>query len=224
MAEKKSAGQSEAVVLLHGIGRTRRSMARAERTLASLGYETFNLDYPSRSLAIPQLADHLCDQLRAQAVERFSALHFLTHSMGGIVTRAFLQRQKPSNLGHVVMLAPPNQGSEVADFLSGNFLYNWFYGPAGGDLKTSSAGFLSTLGRVDFPLGVIAGSQSIDPVSSLLLPKPNDGKVSVENTKVDGMADHLVLPVNHTFIMRDVEVLREAAFFLRHGKFQRTSH
>lgn len=205
----------EMVVLLHGIGRTSGSMKAVAAHLADQGYAVFNVDYPSRSQSIAELAAGLHQQLLSEGIAGFSKLHFVTHSMGGLLVRELVKQCRPETLGRVVMLAPPNQGSEVADFLAGNVLFKLIYGPAGQDLKTGNEAF----GPVDFQLGVIAGTKSIDPISSLILSGPNDGKVTVENTKVDGMAGHLTLPVNHTFLMRNETVLKQVALFLATGAF-----
>lgn len=119
------------------------------------------------------------------------------------------------------MLAPPATGSEVADCLSPLSLYRWLYGPAGQQLTTHHDS--GTGGTVpDFELGVIAGTTGWPYLlGSLLLPRPHDGRVSVERTRVDGMRDHLVLPATHSFIMRAPEVQRQVLHFLRHGGFTR---
>jgi triacylglycerol lipase len=206
---------AEIVVLLHGIGRTSGSMTTVAQHLTDQGYAICNVDYPSRSQSIAELAEGLHSRLQTESTAHFSKTHFVTHSMGGLLVRELMKQFRPENVGRVVMLAPPNQGSEVADFLAGNFLFKIIYGPAGQDLRTGK----KALGPVDFPLGVIAGTKSIDPISSLILSGPHDGKVTVENTKVEGMADHLTLPVNHTFLMRDKTVLQQAALFLATGAF-----
>lgn len=211
----QTSDSEEIVVLLHGIGRSSGSMKAAATDLADQGYAIFNVDYPSRSHSIAELAAWLHQQLLNQGASGFSKLHFVTHSMGGLLVRALVKQARPENLGRVVMLAPPNQGSEVADFLAENFLFQMIYGPAGQDLKTGNEAF----GAVDFPLGVIAGTTSIDPISAFILTGPNDGKVTVENTKVEGMTDHLTLPVNHTFLMRNKTVLQQVAHFLATGSF-----
>lgn len=210
-----TSSKEEIVVLLHGIGRTSGSMSVPASRLADNGYAICNIDYPSRSAPIATLADWVRERLQAEKSEAYAKLHFVTHSMGGLVVRQLVKDLRPDNLGRVVMLAPPNRGSEVADFLGDFTLFKKIYGPAGQDLRTGNSNF----GPVDFPLGVIAGTKSIDPISSLLLPGPNDGKVTVENTKVAGMTDHIVLPVNHTFLMRDARVLKQMERFLDTGSF-----
>jgi len=214
-AQAVTCATEEVVVLLHGIGRTAGSMSVPAARLAEKGYAISNIDYPSRSAPIASLAGLINERLNAENVSACAKLHFVTHSMGGLIVRQLVKDFRPSNLGRVVMLAPPNQGSEVADFWGNNFLFKRVYGPAGQDLRTRNRRF----GPVDFPLGVIAGTKSIDPVSSLLLSGPNDGKVTVDSTKVEGMTDHIVLPVNHTFLMRDARVLKQIETFLGDGAF-----
>jgi pimeloyl-ACP methyl ester carboxylesterase len=212
----------DGIVLLHGIARRSGSLAGLERILKADGYGTLNLDYPSRSSGL----DDITLQLQ-EPIARFDAgldgrLHFVTHSMGGLVARAYITRHRPERLGHVVMLAPPNEGSEIADLLKRNPLYRAFFGPAGAELVTARPDELQRLlGPVDYPLGVIAGDRSLYPLSSLLLPGPNDGRVSVERTRVTGMSDHITVHATHPLIMRNREAIEQVRHFLRHGRFRR---
>ena len=210
----------DGVILLHGIGRSSRTMRVAERAVRQAGYRTLNLDYPGRRLDLAALAAHV-DAASARWIAGCEGeVHFLTHSMGGLVTRVLLATRRPARLGRVVMLGPPNGGSEIADLLARYPVYRRIFGPAGLELITERSLTLTTLlGRVDYPVGVIAGCRAIDPVSWLLLPKPNDGKVTVAHTRVEGMADHLTLPIDHTFMVRDPAVLRAALTFMRSGRF-----
>jgi alpha-beta hydrolase superfamily lysophospholipase len=201
------------VLLLHGIARSPASLAKLERGLASAGFETLNLGYPSRTASLEQLADHVWREAGAFLERNDGPLHFVTHSMGGLVARALIARHRPPALGRVVMLGPPNQGSEVADLLHRTWLYRRYYGPAGGQLITGP------MPRVDFPLGVIAGDRSLDPLCWLIIPGPNDGKVSVARTAAGRMADHAVLHTTHTFMARNARVLNLTIRFLRDGRF-----
>ena len=210
----------DGVILLHGIGMASWTMAVAERAMREAGYQTLNLDYPGRRLGLEALAAHV-DASSARWIAGLDGdIHFLTHSMGGLVTRVLLATRRPARLGRVVMLGPPNGGSELADLLARYALYQRIFGPAGAELITKRPPALTTLlGEIDYPVGVIAGRRAIDPLSWMLLPKPNDGKVAVAHTRVSGMADHLILPVDHTFMVRDSAVLRAAVRFLRTGRF-----
>jgi len=150
-------------------------------------------------------------------------IHIVTHSLGGILARQYLSVNRVENLGNVVMLGPPNQGSEIVDyFLASPFMagiFNLANGPAGQQLNTQESGKPRALGPVDFSLGVIAGDRTYNPILSSFLPGDNDGKVTVESSRVDGMIDHLTLPVDHTFMMRNDNVINQVKYFLIHSRF-----
>lgn len=211
---------TEGVLLLHGIARRAASLRPVERELAAEGYATLNLDYPARRLALADIAETIAPQVAAFAAG-VSRLHIVTHSMGGLVARVLLARHRPANLGRVVMLGPPNGGSEVADALHRLAPYRRFFGPAGGELVTLRGAAQERLfGPVDYPLGVIAGRRSLYPLASLLLlPGPNDGRVTVARTRLEGMADHVVLPAAHPTLMRNRRALSQTLHFLREGRF-----
>lgn len=208
------------VFLLHGIAQVALSMSRLARYLRRLNYHAFNFDYPSTRHPIETLAlDHLHPFIQKHHRDSKRPLHFVTHSMGGLVVRYYLTQHRPAKMGRVVMLAPPNQGSEVADRLRNWRLFKWIFGPAGQELGTTTDCICHRLGAVDYEVGVIAGHKVIDPISAQMLPGPNDGKVTVERTKVEGMTDFLVVPSSHTFIMQRKVVMEQTAYFLAHGKF-----
>lgn len=215
-------GRRDGVVLLHGILRRAASMKLLEQALAGEGYRVLNLDYPSRRQSLSEIVEGLSGAISAFEAGLDGELHFVTHSMGGLVARACLNRFRPARLGRVVMLAPPNEGSEVADLLARNWFYRSAFGPAGEQLTTRrSEELCQLLGAVDYPLGVIAGDRSLYVFASLVLPGPNDGRVSVERTRVAGMADHIVLPTSHPLIMRDPEAVAQTIHFLQNGRFRR---
>jgi pimeloyl-ACP methyl ester carboxylesterase len=208
----------DGVILLHGIARTDRVMRRLEQALIYAGYDVLNVNYPSRKHDIFALADWLKDECK-DFINRSGAVHFIGYSMGGLLIRAFLQRHRPKNLGRVVMAGTPNHGSEVADFFRRNPIFKWFYGPAGQQLGTDFD-VDKAFGVVDYPVGIIAGNFSIDPITSWFMIKgEDDGMVSVASTHVTGEADHIVLPVCHMFMMQDTQLIESAVSFLRRGKF-----
>ncbi|MHC4050369.1 esterase/lipase family protein [Bradyrhizobium sp. 25ACV] len=208
------------VVLLHGIARTSASLTKLERALGAASFATLNIDYPSRSKPIAALADDIHPAI-IRFAERDAPLHFVAHSMGGLVARAYIAKHRPARLGRVVMLGTPNSGSEVADLLRGFLPYRKFYGPAGLELTTAPATAPNALPAIDYPVGVIAGSRFIDPVAGLLvLPKPNDGRVSVQSAGLAGMADHIVVKSSHTGLPRHAAAIEQTIAFLREGRFQ----
>ncbi|MDO3384676.1 alpha/beta hydrolase [Gilvimarinus sp. SDUM040013] len=208
----------DCVVLLHGMARTERSMSKMEDALVKDRYAVVNYGYPSTELTIEEISrDHIPKAL--QLCGNYTRVHFVTHSLGGIVVRKYLAENSIENLGRVVMLGPPNKGSEVVDNLKNIPGFALINGPAGSQLGTESSSVPNSLGPVTYEVGVIAGSSTINLLLSLMLPNPDDGKVSVARTKVDGMVDHIVVPVSHPFLMRNANVIQQAKNFLRTGKF-----
>jgi pimeloyl-ACP methyl ester carboxylesterase len=212
----------ECVILLHGLARTAASMQPLEQMLESAGYHVVNRGYPSRKETVDLLAMQAVEAALAEC-QAGARVHFVTHSLGGILVRAYLHTKRINRLGRVVMLAPPNQGSEVVDTLRSVPGFSVVNGPAGLELGTDADSVPARLGPVDFELGVVAGTRSVNLLLSLLLPNPDDGKVSVESARVAGMADFVTVPSPHPFIMRSKLVHAHILHFLGHGRFaQRT--
>ena len=219
-----SAGKAaDRVVLLHGLGRGPRSMIPLEWSLRRSGYEVVNLRYPSQRASIRELAEHALGPVFSEAPED-GKIHVVTHSLGGILVREYLREHGvPERMGRVVMLAPPNAGSEVVDTLAGWRFYGWINGPAGRDLGTDAAHAPARLGPIppSVDVGVIAGDFSWNPLFSSLIPGPDDGKVAVARTHVAGERDHLTLPYSHTWLMNRAKTRRQVLTFLREGRFAR---
>ena len=221
LAATVSVQASECVVLLHGLTRTANSMSKMRDALVDEGFDVVNVDYPSREHPIEELAPLAVNEglSRCRANPDNEIIHFVTHSLGGILLRHYLSEQEIPELGRVVMLGPPNQGSVAIDELEDVPGFDWLNGPAGRQLGKGRNSVPLALGPADFELGIIAGTRSIDPVVSAVLPNPDDGRVSLEDTKLEGMDDFAVVAHSHAFMMRMPATILLTIRFLRTGSF-----
>ncbi len=223
-----AANSTETVVLLHGLACPHWMLTRLALSLERDGYRVVNLSYPSRTLPIETIAaEWLPARLREARIKEAPRVHFVTHSMGGIVLRQWLATSPaPENLGHVVMIAPPNAGSEVTDRLKTFLPFRWFTGVNGRRLGTDAADLPCKLGAWPVragTLGIIAGDRSLNPLFSSWLAGPDDGKVSVARTRLDGMSDFIVLHHSHTWLTWRADTLAQLRHFLVHGQFTRVA-
>ena len=215
-----TASAREGVILLHGLCRTSASMNKMEASLTESGYFVLNVGYPSRTASIRELSnDAIGAALRNEEIKACSKVHFVTHSLGGILVRSYFREHKQGRLGRVVMLAPPNQGSEVIDKIGSWKIVQKVNGPAGGELTTDPNSTPNRLGPINFECGVITGDRSINWINSLMIPGKDDGKVSVARTHFAGVKEHRVFHVTHPFIMKNKRVIQETAHFLKVGHF-----
>jgi triacylglycerol lipase len=187
--------------------------------LKDAGYTVWNIHYPSRSNTIEVLSDPIRSSISSNSATA-DKLHFVTHSMGGILMRYMHSANAFTNLGRVVMLSPPNQGSEVVDKLGHLNTFRWINGPAGDQLGTSDTNILSSLPVVDFDLGILTGDRSINLVLSMLIPGDDDGKVSTDSAKCLGMKEFRVIHATHPFIMKNTDAIRFTLNFLEEGTFE----
>ena len=196
-------------------------MQRMQRALERSGYFVANVDYPSRDHKIEMLAPIAIEDGLAQCATNpgTSEVHFVTHSLGGILVRVYLAENTIDNLGRVVMLAPPNQGSIAVDELAQIPGFDWLNGPAGYQLGKGPESVPLSLGVPNFDFSVIAGDRTIDPITSAVLPNPDDGRVSGSDTRLEGMRDFVVVPVSHALIMQDRDVIRLVMNYLSRGSF-----
>lgn len=208
------------VILLHGLARTSASMQKMADMLDEQGFKTVNTDYPSRKHTIEVLADAVIPTSISECLKLdVSKIHFVTHSLGGILVRQYLSNNEMPMPGRAVFLAPPNQGSEVVDAFGDVPGYALLNGPAGSQLGTDSNSVPLKLGAVDFDLGVIAGTKTFNPILSQTLPNPDDGKVSVYSARVEGMCAFLTVPNSHPFIMKDDTVIEQVISYFTQGEF-----
>jgi triacylglycerol lipase len=218
------ASAQDPVVLLHGLGRTSGSMEKMERALEARGYRVCNVDYPSRKHPIDSLVENfvlpeIARCFPADGAAKNLPKHFVTHSMGGILVRRLAVLHPEFPIGRVVMLSPPNQGSEIVDKLGRGWLFKKYNGPAGNELGTDSGSVPNRLPAPAFECGVLAGTRSLDPISSWIIPGDDDGKVSLKRMRLAGMRDFREIAATHTFIMRDDGAIRQTLEFLKTGHF-----
>jgi triacylglycerol lipase len=211
---------AESVVVVHGLGRTPASMTILETRLRNAGFRVVSFGYPSTSEPIEALVDRLAVEVENCCAGQAESVNFVTHSMGGLLVRSYLDRQPEEHQGRVVMLSPPSQGSEIIDAFADSPLLQSFVGPAGSRLGTDPTGITTQLGPIRFDLGIVTGDRSINPLGSWLIPGPDDGKVAVERARVDGATDFMVVSATHTFIMNRRDVAEEVVHFLHEGRFK----
>ena len=223
-SENRTVGNtSECVILLHGLGRFRQSMRMLEQQLKDLGYATINLAYPSTTKSIETVAEsYLARAVQSCEADGAEKIHFVGHSLGGIIVRQYLQRHSVPLGSRLVMLSPPNQGSELVDLLLRVPLYKWITGPAGQEIGRGTESVVRRLKPVEIEVGVIAGNRSINLLFSAFLEGADDGMVSVNSTLLSEMSDYIIVPSTHTFIMRSPLVIRQVAHFLKYGRFDRS--
>ncbi|MBK1855462.1 hypothetical protein JO972_10865 [Verrucomicrobiaceae bacterium 5K15] len=216
--EVTPAKNGEYVILLHGLARSPQSMEPLAQALQEEGYGTCNTGYPSTKRTVPELsgtslreAVAKCRQLGARKI------HFIGHSMGAMLARYHLVVEPPKEAGRLIQLAPPNQGSEVVDNLVDRPIFKAVNGPAGSTLGTDPRSLAAKLPALTHETLIIAGRRSVNPINSLMIPGPDDGKVSVENTKATGMKRHIVLACSHPVIMKKRRTIEECIRFLQGG-------
>lgn len=208
----------EGVVLLHGILRTNRCMKGLTVFLEKENYEVLNLDYPSSKYDILSIAKLIHSQIKNFSSQTVKT-HYVGYSMGGLIIRAYLHLYRPSNLGRVIMLGTPNQGSEIADFLKPFGIYKILYGPAGQQLITDQKNIKKIFGNINYELGIIAGSSPFYLLANKIIGKKSDGRVSIVNTKIEGMKEHIIIKSGHTMLASNKTAWRLTLSFLKTGNF-----
>ncbi|MDC0087904.1 alpha/beta fold hydrolase [Akkermansiaceae bacterium] len=208
---KTSEGNTETVILIHGLWRSVWAMEPMAKFLHSEGYNTVNLAYSSLTKPMDYIVENIGKEV-ASYLEK-GPVHIVTHSLGGIITREILPNLSHDNLGRIVMLAPPNQGSEIIDWLAKHSAPRCTLGPVGLNLGADQITAPSIPENIE--TSVIMGNRSLIPFFQKLMPEANDGIVSVERGKVEGMNEFHVLDADHTFIASEPKVMDMTLEFLR---------
>lgn len=210
----------DCVVLLHGLGRSKLSMFKLERELKKAGYLTYNVDYPSRRFSI----DSLSQKYVGRALEHCKKMspegkvHFVTHSLGGILVRAYFQNKPAPEGSRMIMLGPPNKGSELAEYFKDSTIYRWILGPAGQEVAD---GLPQRLACIPLEIGIIGGTKSFVPWFSRFFSGLHDGRVSLESTKLEEMKAFAEVETDHAVLMNDQRVIAQVRYFLENGSFQK---
>jgi hypothetical protein len=211
---------NDCIVLLHGLGRTSHSMSALEKHLKQDGYVVVNHSYPSTKANIDQLSSVVGKGIEECRSHKVVAINFVTHSLGGILVRDYFQSNVVPEARRVVMLGPPNHGSEVTTRNKNKWWYKLFTGPAGQELGVEPTSKPNQLAKIPLEVGIIAGAKSLDPWFSSDIKGQNDGKVSVESAKIEGMKDFIKVPHSHTFMAESSDVCKQVSYFLSQGKFK----
>ena len=207
------------VVVLHGLGRGKSAMRRLANSLEAAGYRAIRIGYDSLRDSPEEILKDIGQKIDSCCLGKSPNLHFVGHSLGGLLIRAYLAKYKPANRGHVVLIGTPNNGTKIVDKLRDNW---WFQmlGPMAQKLGTDANGFSKTLGPPDYPVGVIAGRKA-GKDNEALVPGEDDGLVSIESTKIKGMSDFVIVEAGHSALRYDKNVVRHVVSFLKTGRFDR---
>lgn len=205
----------DAVVLLHGLGRGPYAMRRLAARLEEAGYQVANVGYDSLSDSPDQILEDIGRQINGCCANKTPKLHFVGHSLGGLLIRAYLMENHVPNLGRVVLIGTPNGGSAAIDGIRDRWWFDML-GPTARVMGTDENSFARKLAKPDYPLGVIAG---IAETGNPDLPGDDDGLVAVASTKVDGMTDFILVQESHWGLRYDADVANYTARFLRSGSF-----
>lgn len=212
-----SFGDKHLVLLLHGLGRHRKSMTKLKEQLEKAGFQAETIAYASTRRGLEEHADTLLRLLGS--LESIETVSFVTHSLGGLVARTTLARKAdwPSGLAveGLVMLAPPSNGAELADRLERFTPFRVIGGPATDQLRPDETD------KVPLPHirhCIIAGGRGTEDGYNPLIEGDDDGIVGVEEAKLQGTDDFLVVGSIHTVIMDNPQATAATIQFLNGGK------
>ena len=213
-------GDKEIIVLLHGLGRSNSSMWLLASRLEDAGYFVERIGYRSLLQNPDEILKDINSKINQCCQKHTHSVHFVGHSLGGLMVRAYLQNNKVDKLGRVVLLGTPNKGAEAADYFSNSGLLG-ILGPTAKALGTDENSFQKTLKAPYYPVGIIAGEVKSE-WNDLVIPGKDDGLVTVEATKINGMTDFIIIQVGHSRMRYDSEVANQTIEFIKNGTFKKS--
>jgi pimeloyl-ACP methyl ester carboxylesterase len=218
-AEGVHPSDRETVVLLHGLGRSEAAMWPLAARIEAAGFDTVRIGYDSLGDPPERIVAAVSQQIDACCKASPQPVHFVGHSLGGLIIRAYLAENELRTPGRVVLIATPNAGTPLVDAYRDSWWMR-FAGPTARSLGTGPESFPNSLPPPDHPVGVIAGIRNAALFD--LIPGDDDGLVPLESTRVDGMVDFIVVESNHYLMRYSPEVARQTIAFLKTGGFLRT--
>ncbi len=211
----------ECVVLVHGLWRSGFAMRSIANNLETYGFHTISIDYPSTEAEIPELTQqHIPQGIEHCKANGAKQIHFVTHSMGGILVRQYLQSNHLPQGSKVVMLSPPNQGSKLSEKFGESWWYQWAAGPAASSLTQKESGIINQLREVSEPVGIIAAYREWSLWPDSWLPQPNDGTIAVESMRLSEMDDFILMNSGHATMRYQDDIQRQIRHFLVNGYFE----
>ena len=206
-------------MLLHGLGRSNAAMWLLAARIGNAGYQVEQVGYSSLNKTPEEIIENISKQINDCCTKQSRTVHFVGHSLGGLLIRAYLQKNKVESLGHVVLVGTPNQGTEIVDNMRDNCLMQ-LLGPTANALGTDDTSLPKQLGPPYYAVGVIAGYYDSDSNDDIL-PCRDDGLVPVESTKLEGMTDFIEIESGHSMMRYSKNVAKQVIEFLNNGRFIR---
>ena len=216
-AADSDTASAEVVVLLHGLGRNNTAMWRLAGRLEDAGYDVHRVGYQSFKATPEEMIESITAQIDECCANETRRVHFVGHSLCGLLIRAYLAEQRPPELGRTVLIGTPNNGTEMADHFKDHKLVELLL-PTATELGTDADSLPNRLPQPDYPVGIIAGVVDSE-LSEHFFPGPNDGMVPVASTRLENMADFIEIDTGHSMMRYDEDVALQVIHFLERGRF-----
>lgn len=213
--------KNEIIILVHGFNKNKKDMSFLQKYFNNLNYETVTLSLPTIFSSLEHCTDLFEEKLfKIQNIKnnRYSKIHFVGHSFGGLIIRKFLSRHFIKNIGRCVLIATPNQGSQLADITNNYFSFSLNIVKSLKSMLIQNLNISSPINE-SIEIGVIAGNKCNLLLGHLFLPKNNDGRVEINSTKIDNMKDYIILEYGHKEIHHKLKTANYIKSFLQKGEF-----